>query len=374
MDSQLLLEALFWSAVIVTVYVYLGYPTLLAAWARLAPKPVHSSPVTPGVSIVIAARNEAAALRRRLDNLFESDYPHERMQIIVVSDGSTDDSLDVLNDYRGRVDAIMLPPSGKASAINAGVAAARHEILVFADARQTFAPDALRALVAPLADPAIGGVSGELILDCESGDGESTIGEGVGAYWRYEKWLRRQESLVGSTLGSTGAIHALRRDLWQPLPDETILDDVLAPMQVVLSGARVVFEGSAIAYDRVAPAAGTEFKRKTRTLAGNYQLLKLQPRLLVPFLNPVWLQFVSHKLGRLVVPYALVVMFATSAALATYHLLYGAAFVAQAVFYGLAVYGALLDRRSLPSEARRAKEAQHIGEACVTSMHGGSDA
>ena len=382
MDSLLLFEALFWVAVVVTVYVYLGYPTLLAAWARLAPKPVHSLPVTPGVSIVIAARNEAAALRGRLDNLLESDYPHDRMQIIVVSDGSTDETVDVLRNYRGLVDAIVLPPSGKASAINAGVAAARHEILVFADARQTFAPDALRALVGPLADPAIGGVSGELILDCESGDGESTIGEGVGAYWRYEKWLRRQESLIGSTLGSTGAIHALRRDLWQPLPDETILDDVLAPMQVVLAGARVVFEGNAIAYDRVVPAAGTEFKRKTRTLAGNFQLIKLQPRLLIPFLNPVWLQFVSHKLGRLIVPYALVLMFTTSAALASHHLLYAAAFASQVVFYGLAVYGAVLDRRGLPSVARSAKEGredrtapkQHIGEACVTSMHGGSDA
>ena len=371
MDSLLLFEALFWSAVIVTAYVYVGYPALLAAWARLAPKPVHSSPVTPGVSIVIAARNEAAALRGRLDNLLESDYPHDRMQIIVVSDGSTDETVDVLRNYRGRVDAIVLPPSGKASAINAGVAAAHHEILVFADARQTFARDALRALVGPLADPAIGGVSGELILDCESGDGESTIGEGVGAYWRYEKWLRRQESLIGSTLGSTGAIHALRRDLWQPLPDETILDDVLAPMQVVLAGARVVFEGNAIAYDRVAPAAVTEFKRKTRTLAGNFQLIKLQPRLLIPFLNPVWLQFVSHKLGRLIVPYALVLMFTTSAALASSHLLYAAAFAAQVVFYGLAAYGAVLDRRGRED---RTAQGQHIGEACVTSMHGGSDA
>ena len=373
MDSLLLIETLFWSAVIVTVYVYLGYPTLLAAWAKLAPKPVHSSPVTPGLSIVIAARNEAAALRRRLDNLFESDYPRDRMQIIVVSDGSTDGTPAVLEAYRGRVDAIVLPPSGKATAINAGVAAARHEILVFADARQTFAPDALRALVAPLADPQIGGVSGELILDCESGAADSTIGEGVGAYWRYEKWLRRQESIIGSTLGSTGAIHALRRDLWQPLPGETILDDVLAPMQVVLGGARVVFEGSAVAYDRVAPAAANEFRRKTRTLAGNFQLIKLQPRLLIPFLNPVWLQFVSHKLGRLIVPYALLVMFVTSAALASGHLLYGAAFAAQVVFYGLAAYGAVLDRRGR-EDPTPAAQGQHIGEACVTSMHGGSDA
>jgi biofilm PGA synthesis N-glycosyltransferase PgaC len=380
MDSLLLLKALFWSAVIVTVYVYLGYPTLLAAWARLAPKPVRRSPVTPGVSIVIAARNEAATLRRRLDNLLASDYPHDRMQIIVASDGSTDESAAVLREYRGRVEALSLPHAGKASAINAGVAAARHGVLVFADARQTFAPDALRALVAPLADPAIGGVSGELLLDCESGDGDSTIGEGVGAYWRYEKWLRRQESLVGSTLGSTGAIHALRRELWQPLPSETILDDVLAPMQAVLSGARVVFESEARAYDTAAPVAATEFRRKTRTLAGNFQLLKLQPRLLVPFLNPVWLQFVSHKLGRLVVPYALVVMLLASAFLAAHHVFYGAAFAAQVLFYGLAAYGAVLDRRG-PAAVARSGHGSSAGhtprpineEACVTSMHGGSD-
>ena len=370
-NPVLLLEALFWSAVIVTVYVYLGYPTLLAAWAAIAPKPVRRSPVTPSVSIVIAARNEATILRQRLDNLLDSDYPHDRMQIIVVSDGSTDDTPGVLAAYRGRVDAIVLPSSGKASAINAGVAAARHDVLVFADARQTFAPDALRALVAPFADSEVGGVSGELLLDCESGTGDSTIGEGVGAYWRYEKWLRRHESLIGSTLGSTGAIHALRRDLWRPLPTETILDDVLGPMLVVLSGSRVVFEGEAKAYDRAAPVAAAEFKRKTRTLAGNYQLLKLQPRLLVPFLNPVWLQFVSHKLGRLVVPYALVVMLIASAALFTEGFVYATAFGAQLAFYGLAAYGAVLDKRG---ERRRSElSPRALRDACATGVQGGSD-
>jgi cellulose synthase/poly-beta-1,6-N-acetylglucosamine synthase-like glycosyltransferase len=369
MDPLLLLKALFWLAVIVTVYVYLGYPTLLAAWARLAPKPVHPSPVTPGISIIIAARNEAAALRRRLDNLLASDYPLDRMQIIVASDGSTDGTADVLAEYRGRVDALLLPSAGKASAINAGVAAAKYDVLVFADARQTFAADALRELVAPLADPAVGGVSGELLLDCESGGGDSTIGEGVGAYWRYEKWLRRQESLVGSTLGSTGAIHALRRDVWRPLPTETILDDVLGPMRAVLAGTRVVFASEAKAYDRAAPEAAAEFKRKTRTLAGNYQLLRLQPRLLVPFLNPVWVQFVSHKLGRLVVPYALLVMFVASGLLAVDNLLYRAAFGAQVLFYGLAAYGAVLDRRG--REAHAPERLEKV--ACVSSMPGGTD-
>jgi cellulose synthase/poly-beta-1,6-N-acetylglucosamine synthase-like glycosyltransferase len=345
MDRVLFIELLFWSALAATLYVYVGYPTLLAAWARLAPKPVHRSSVTPPISIVIAARDEAALLQSRIENLLESDYPRHLMQIIVVSDGSTDGTADILAFFKKEVDAVLLPPGGKARALNAGVATAKHDVVVFTDVRQSFAPEALRALVAPFADPHVGGVSGELLLDCESGEGNSTIGEGVGAYWKYEKWLRKQESLIGSTLGSTGAIHALRRDLWRPLPPETILDDVLAPMQVVLSGARVVFEGSARAYDRAVAEAGEEFQRKTRTLAGNYQILRLQPRLLLPFVNPVWLQFVSHKLGRLLVPYALFLLLTTSAVLARYHLIYAVAFAGQIAFYGLALYGAVLDRR-----------------------------
>jgi biofilm PGA synthesis N-glycosyltransferase PgaC len=358
MDFTSLMQALFWVAAVLTVYVYFGYPLLLAAWARVAPKPVRREAVTPGVSIVIAARNEAASLEARLDNLLSLDYPQDRIQIIVVSDGSTDRTAQLLAGYRRHVDSVLLPPSGKANALNAGVAAAEHEVIVFTDARQTFAPDALRALVAPFADPGVGGVSGELVLDCESGVSDSTIGDGVGAYWRYETWLRRQESLIGSTLGSTGAIHALRRDLWKPLPPETILDDVLAPMQAVLSGARVVFEGSARAFDRTSAAGSEEFQRKTRTLAGNYQILKLQPRLLVPFLNPVWLQFVSHKLGRLVVPYALLALLLSSGALARDSRFFGVVFGLQVIFYGLAFYGAVLDRRGR-EELRATGAATH---------------
>jgi poly-beta-1,6-N-acetyl-D-glucosamine synthase len=345
MEPGFLIEALFWSALVITLYVYFGYPTLLAVWARLAPKPVLCSPMTPAISIILAVRDEAPALPARIENLLAADYPADRVQIVVVSDGSRDDTPEILARYAKRVDSVLLPPNGKASALNAGVEAAVHDVLVFTDVRQIFARDALRALVAPLADPRVGGVSGELLLDCEAGEGESTIGEGLGAYWRYEKWLRRHESLIGSTLGSTGAIYALRRALWRPLPPETILDDVLAPMQAVLSGARVVFESRALAYDRAAPVAAAEFQRKTRTLAGNYQLLRLQPRLLVPFMNPVWVQFVSHKLGRLIVPYALCTLLVSSAALARQHPFYAVVFVMQVAFYCLAFYGAVLDRR-----------------------------
>jgi len=338
------MEATFWVAALVIVYVYAGYPLLLAVWARVAAKPVRVAAGMPSVSIVVAARNEAATLDARIQNLLALDYPAARMQIVVVSDGSTDRTAEILARYADRVDAVLLPSGGKALALNAGVSAATHGIIVFTDARQTFAADALRALVAPFADPSVGGVSGELLLDCEAGGGQSSIGEGVGAYWRYEKWLRENESLIGSMVGATGAIYALRRSLWRPLPADTILDDVLAPMRAVMAGARVVLERGARAYDRAA-SAGAEFKRKTRTLAGNYQLLRLEPRLLLPIVNPVWWQFMSHKVGRLLVPWALALLFVSSGLLASRSAFYALAFFAQVAFYALALYGAALDRQ-----------------------------
>jgi cellulose synthase/poly-beta-1,6-N-acetylglucosamine synthase-like glycosyltransferase len=338
-------NVVFWTAAFVIVYVYVLYPLLLAVWARLAPSPVHAADDTPGVSIVIAARNESDRIGPRLDNLLSLDYPRWLMQIIVVSDGSTDGTAEVLRRYAPSVEAIHLTAGGKARALNAGVSRAHHDVLVFADARQHFAPGALRRLVAPFADTRVGGVTGELILDCETGATASTgVAEGVGSYWRYEKWLRRHESLIESTMGATGAIYALRRELWQPLPDYTILDDVLAPMRAVLARKRVVFEPAAQAFDRAVPAPA-ELRRKVRTLAGNFQILFLEPRLLNPFANPVWLQYLSHKIGRLLVPYALIAALVSSAALAHGSALYATAFAGQLLFYGLALYGAYLDWR-----------------------------
>ena len=192
-------------------------------------------------------------------------------------------------------------------------------------------------------------MTGELLLDCESDPGASagsTVGESVGAYWRYEKWLRKQESAIWSTLGATGAIYAMRRSLWQPLPPSTLLDDVLAPMRVVLAGLRVVFDDRAKAYDRVEQDAASERRRKVRTLAGNYQILTLEPALLDPLRNRVWLQYFSHKLGRLIVPYAMALLFVANVALAPAGVLYMAALGAQLGFYGLALYGAWLERRA----------------------------
>jgi biofilm PGA synthesis N-glycosyltransferase PgaC len=347
------MTTLFWLSVAFFVYVYAGYPALLGVWAMLAPRRRSQAPSRslrllsgrdshlPGVSVIVAARNEAPRLPARIDNLLASDYPADLLQIIVASDGSSDDTAAVLAPYADRVELLLLPASGKASALNAAVDRARHPILVFADARQRFAPDAVSRLVRNFRQPEIGAVSGELML----APSNSTIGAGMGVYWNYEKWLRRRESIVGSTLGVTGAIYAMRRELWQPLPPGTLLDDVLGPIRVVLRGYQVTFDSDAHAFDEAPADAEQELRRKMRTLAGNFQLVAQEPRLLVPGVNPVWLQFMSHKIGRLLVPYALLAIFATSAALAPTSWFFALVFGAQLLFFALAAYGAALDRR-----------------------------
>jgi biofilm PGA synthesis N-glycosyltransferase PgaC len=386
----------FWLSCAVVAYVYAGYPLLIATWARLRPRPLqiqggpkgpplrttalpHSPAGTrPGVSIVIAARNEARRLPDRLANLFQQDYPSDRVQIIVVSDGSTDDTMCRLAAYP-HVDAIAVPAGGKALALNAGVERARFDILVFADARQTFASDALLELTRPFGDPRVGAVTGELVLDSESGRrtatadrrfvdlshgfdrrtgtdrrvaNGSTIADGVGLYWRFEKQLRRLESAVASTLGATGAIYAMRRSLWKPLPADTILDDVLAPMRTVLAGYRIVCNPRAQAFDRTSRDAQAESRRKVRTLAGNYQILWLEPRLLLPWRNRVWVQYLSHKVGRLIVPYALLMLYVASIMLADRSPFYAAVLAGQCLFYLLAGYGAWLDSHGVVATAR----------------------
>lgn len=375
MSSLSATQILFWFSALMIAYVYVGYPVILAVWARLRGSASTRSALPadlPNISIVLAARNEAARLPARLANLLALDYPADRRQIIVVLDGSDDAALAALEAYRDQIESIVVPPRGKAAALNHGVAHATGEILVFADARQTFSRDALLALTAPFADAHVGGVSGELVLGSEPAGGRrsgldrrstvrpvrhrdhrsmhwrrsasaSSVGESVGFYWRYEKYLRRLESTVGSVLGATGAIYALRRSLWEPLPEGAILDDVLAPMRAVLNGRRIVFEPRAQAYDAPSRDSHAERRRKIRTLAGNVQILWFEPRLLVPFVNPVWFQYVSHKLGRLLVPYAMLGAFVASAALAADSPFYSFVLLVQCLFYADAAYGAWLE-------------------------------
>jgi cellulose synthase/poly-beta-1,6-N-acetylglucosamine synthase-like glycosyltransferase len=322
----------FWGAVAVVLYAYVGY----AAWLWLRScrqvKPISRSSYEPKVSIVMVVRNEGKILERKLRNLLELQYPENRTEVVVVSDGSNDGTNEILLKYRQneRVRSILSPePRGKAAGLNDAIAGAKGEIVVFNDARQKIEPSALQLLMQNFADSAVGCVSGELMLgDPDSGEAV----QGMGLYWKYEKKIRDMESASGSVVGATGALYAVRKELLVNVPPETILDDVYIPMHVARQGYRVVFDPRAHAWDVADQGTGREFNRKVRTLSGNYQLLQLAPWLLSAS-NPLRFEFISHKLMRLVVPFALGAMLVASMVLN--HPIYRLALLLQLAFYAL---------------------------------------
>jgi biofilm PGA synthesis N-glycosyltransferase PgaC len=329
------MRLLFWICIAFVAYAYVGYAIWLWFRVRLGTRPVLQQNVTPSVTIVIAARNEENNLPAKLENLRQLDYPRDRLQIIIASDGSTDRTPEILCQHSSEVVPLILQQSGgKAAALNAAVQLATGDILVFFDARQSVDPNAVSELVACFADPGIGAVSGELLLESAAGQPSNALG----IYWKIEKIVRKLESATGSVVGVTGAIYAIRRNLYTPIPPSTILDDVFIPMQVVRQGKRVVFQPSAIARDLLFSEKGKEFSRKVRTLTGNYQLLRLAPWLLSPA-NPLLFRFVSHKILRLLVPVFLIGAFVASAFAGGEF--YRIALFLQVFFYLLAAFGAL---------------------------------
>jgi cellulose synthase/poly-beta-1,6-N-acetylglucosamine synthase-like glycosyltransferase len=337
--------AVFWGAGLLLAYTHLGYPLLVWAWARLRSRPLRRRHQEPTVSVVVVARNEAARLPGRMENLLALDYPRDRLEILLASDGSTDGTGEIARSFASRGVRVFAfaAARGKPAVLNELVPQARGEIVVLADARQRFEPGVLRALAADFADPSVGAVSGELVLTSNAKG--SAVGEGVGFYWRYEKFMRHSESRVDSTVGATGALYAIRRRLFEPIPEDTLLDDVLIPVRIAERGYRSVFEPAARAYDRSAASAAEEFRRKVRTIAGNFQLFARNLWLLNPRRNRLWLQTLSHKGLRLLTPLLL------AAALAANLSLIGSAFyrlalLGQAAFYAAAASGFAL--RNLP--------------------------
>lgn len=330
----------FWISSAIVWYAYLGYPLWLCLRARWWSRPVRTACILPSVSLVVAVHNEARVLPDKLRNLSVLLYPKDRLEIIVVSDGSTDNTDRLLAAESLESLRVIAYPDhqGKASALNRGIEAARGEIVIFTDARQRIEPEALRSLVANFADLTVGCVTGELLL---TNLGEGAPLEGVGLYWRIEKALRKWEGAAGSVLGATGALYAVRRSLLAPLPPGTILDDVYVPLHVVRQGYRVVFEPRARAWDSLETSPKQEFKRKVRTLTGNYQLLRLAPWLLSGS-NPMRFEFVSHKLLRLFVPFALAGAFLSAPFV--HGTIYLLAFVLQLAFYMLGALSCLRPR------------------------------
>jgi biofilm PGA synthesis N-glycosyltransferase PgaC len=330
------MKMLFWLSFTLTAYAYFGYVFGLWLQARLSPRSVLRRNILPTVSIIIAARNEEANLPEKIENLRLIEYPHDRLQIIIASDGSTDRTAGILREHASYVVPVILDKSnGKACALNEAVKYATGEILLFLDVRQVVHADAVSELVSCFADTAVGAASGELLIEAAKGEAFS---DAVGIYWKIEKIIRKLESETGSVVGVTGAIYAMRRELYTEIPRGTILDDVFVPMHVIRKGRRVVFQSSAIARDRIFSEKGKEFSRKVRTLTGNYQLLRLSPWLLTPG-NPVLFRFISHKLLRLLVPLLMVLMLVACAF--TGGTFYRAALLLQILLYALAAFGAM---------------------------------
>jgi poly-beta-1,6-N-acetyl-D-glucosamine synthase len=323
---------LFWAATGIVAYTYFGYAGWLSLRKHWRRRPVRSASYTPYVSIVLVVRNEAEIIEDKIQNLLTVNYPQELREIIVVSDGSTDGTNEMISRFRecSSVRMILKPRSeGKAAGLNDAVLASRGEIVVFTDARQQIEPDAIARLAEDFADPSVGCSSGELMLgDPEKGEASSRMG----LYWRIEKKIRELESASGSVVGATGALYAARRELIPAVPPGTILDDVFIPMNVVRRGFRVVFNTRACAWDLAHQGEEREFSRKVRTLTGNYQLVQLAPWLLSGD-NPLRFEFVSHKLLRLLAPFALITALISSAFLPAP--VYRVAFFGQLLFYTL---------------------------------------
>jgi cellulose synthase/poly-beta-1,6-N-acetylglucosamine synthase-like glycosyltransferase len=330
-SMRALLQAVFVLSVAFALYTTAGYPLLLALLAHFRSRPVRKSYEPKSVTILLPVRDGEPWLRAKLESLLALRYPPELQQILVISDGSSDGTDAIAAEFAGtgRVE-LLRTDGGKAAALNAGLEQARGEILFFTDVRQELDPDSLRNLVACFADASVGAASGELVIR----QGETLEERAVGLYWKYEKWLRKRESRIDSVMGATGCIYALRRSLAKPLPAGTLVDDMFLPLAAFFAGYRVILDESALAFD-YPTALESEFRRKVRTQAGVYQIIRLYPRLL-SFRNRMWFAFLSHKLARLLLPFALLLAAASTFALdgpwRTPVLL------AQALFYGVALF------------------------------------
>jgi cellulose synthase/poly-beta-1,6-N-acetylglucosamine synthase-like glycosyltransferase len=308
----------FWLALAVIAYTYVGYPLLVLARARFRPRPIQvaaGATDQPSVTVVLAAHNEAAMIAARLDNLLALDYPVGRIDTIVASDGSTDETVEIARGYADRgVRILDLGRVGKADALNTAVGAAGGEIVVFTDANTMFEPGAVRALVRPFADPDVGGAAGDQRYLPPSRTADSGAGER--SYWDFERRVKHAESLAGSTIAATGAIYAIRRELFQPVITG-VTDDFITSTAVVAQGRRLVFAPDAVAWEPVAASNTTEYGRKVRIMTRGLRGVAARRALLDPRRTGFYaVQLASHKILRRLMAVPLLVVAVTSILLA----------------------------------------------------------
>jgi cellulose synthase/poly-beta-1,6-N-acetylglucosamine synthase-like glycosyltransferase len=351
---------------VLAAYIVLGYPLLLMRreWS-IAPRVTKDMGFQPTVSVIMAVHNGADHLAAKLETLTAFDYPRDRVQIIVVSDGSTDETESIVERFeRAPVTLLKVVRGGKAAALNHALAVASGEILFLTDVRQPLDPLALSHLAANFADPTVGAATGELkLLPGEDGEHRD-----MDLYWRYEVLARKRHSDIDSLFTTTGCIYAMRRALAEPIPPDTLTDDATMALRAFFRGYRVIFDPAAVAYDYPA-VAGTEFRRRFRTLAGLWQLHARMPQIFMRR-NRMRFHFLSHKFSRLVLPWALLLFAGSSIALPasrlrTLVLAAELAFVMLAVANRFVPKGFFLKRLSSPAQTFLVMNAAALAAVAV---------
>jgi biofilm PGA synthesis N-glycosyltransferase PgaC len=335
------LQVLFWLAVAVIVYTFLGYPILVGLLARWRPNPVQQAAITPQVSVLVPAYDEAGVIAAKIENTLALDYPPDRLECVVVADGSTDGTEEIAAGYAAQAVRVLYQPlrQGKAAAINRAVPLLHSDVVVLTDANAMLNPGALQAIVPNFADPAVGGVAGE----------KRVLGGGEGLYWRYESYLKRCDSALTSVMGAAGELLAVRRDLYQPPEPDSIIEDFVLSLRLVENGWRVAYAPDAVALEAASPHLAGDWQRRTRIAAGGFQAMARLPSLLDPRRGLVAWQYFSHRVLRwAATPFLLPLVYLLNLLLLSQPL-YQVLAAGQTLFYGTAALGYLQAHRGARS-------------------------
>lgn len=331
-------EWFLWGSIGLLIWTYAAYPVFIWALSLLRPRLWLEEEFAGRVSLIVAAHNEESVIREKIENSLNLDFGTDLSEIIFVSDGSTDMTEAILNEYKYSSDKLEIinyqPRAGKAHALNIAVEKAKGEILIFSDANVIITFDACKALLKPFYDEQVGAVCGKVLV--KSTGKQEVAGESL--YMQYEGWVQRSEAKFNSMVGIDGALFALRRDLFTPLSPDVILDDFTLSMEAPLAGLRIVYADHAIAVEEVIPSAENEFKRKARIVSGGYQYLAGLLKHQRSFGVAMWFELISHKIFKWIAPFAMIYIFFANLFL-THIVAYKILFSAQLVFYLLALFG-----------------------------------
>jgi cellulose synthase/poly-beta-1,6-N-acetylglucosamine synthase-like glycosyltransferase len=342
---MVLIKIIFWFSLGICFHVYIGYPLIMVVLAKVFSNPVKRGPDLPTVTLLIAAYNEERAIREKIENSLALDYPEDKLEIVVVADGSIDGTVSVVSEYDDRKVTLHYDPKrrGKALAVARTVPLTQGEIIVFSDANNLYRPDVIQKIVANFADKSVGAVTGQKYLS----DSGSALGKSENLYWKYESLIRKAESQVHSTPGAIGEIFALRRELFRSPEFPVINEDFFGALQIIRQGYRVIYDPEAISEEQPSSNARVEFIRRSRIGAGSIQALLGLSKWLRGAPLFIYFQVISHRLMRPLVPFFMVLALVTNVWLVSEEplregSLFDVIFMLQLLFYGFAIIGACL--------------------------------